>query len=209
MFCPNCGTSVPDGSKFCPGCGANLSNVARPAPAQPVQAQPVYTQPAYVQQPVYAQPAPQPVVTTVVQTVPQAAPTRPAKQLRTNRGLLKTILLSIITLGIYALVQQCHLSEEINTVASKYDGKHTMHYLLVMFLLTPFTLGIGTIVWIHRFCNRIGDELKRRGISYSFGAGTFWGWGVLGCLILIGPLVFAHKQLKAMNLMNGDYNLRG
>ena len=28
MFCPNCGTQLPDGSKFCDNCGARLDNVA-------------------------------------------------------------------------------------------------------------------------------------------------------------------------------------
>ena len=103
----------------------------------------------------------------------------PTIQLRTNRGLLKMILLSLITFGIYGLVVWCHLSEEINTV-------------------------------IHRYCSRLGNEVTRRGIDYRFGAGTFWGWGVLGSLLLgIGPLVFCHKLLKAANLMNESYNTYG
>ncbi len=133
----------------------------------------------------------------------------PAVQLRTNRGLLKMILLSMITLGIYGLVVWCHLSEEINTVASRYDGKRTMHFLIATLLLGAITLGIVPLVWIHKYCARLGNELARRGIAYSFGAGTFWGWGVLGSLILIGPLVFQHKLLKASNLMNGNYNMYG
>ena len=28
MFCPKCGTQLPDGSKFCSFCGANLSRTA-------------------------------------------------------------------------------------------------------------------------------------------------------------------------------------
>ena len=133
----------------------------------------------------------------------------PAVQLRTNRGLLKMILLSMITFGIYGLVVWCHLSEEINTVASRYDGKHTMHFLIATLLLGGITLGIVPLVWIHKYCARLGNEVARRGIAYSFGAGTFWGWGVLGSLILIGPFVFCHKLLKASNLMNGSYNMYG
>ena len=134
----------------------------------------------------------------------------PTIQLRTNRGLLKMILLSLITFGIYGLVVWCHLSEEINTVASRYDGKKTMHFLIVFLLLGGITLGIAPLVWIHRYCSRLGNEVTRRGIDYRFGAGTFWGWGVLGSLLLgIGPLVFCHKLLKAANLMNESYNTYG
>ena len=45
-------------------------------------------------------------------TVPTASP---AVQLPTNRSLLKFILLSIITLGIYGLVVMTKISTEINT----------------------------------------------------------------------------------------------
>ena len=129
--------------------------------------------------------------------------------LKTNRGMIKTILLSIITLGIYSIVFYSNISSDINIIASRYDGKKTMHYCLLIFLVAPITLGIGAIVWSHRICARIGNELRRRGVAYSFGAGTLWGWCVLGSLIGIGPFVFLHKLCKAMNLLCADYNARG
>ena len=133
----------------------------------------------------------------------------PAYQLKTNKGLLKTILLSIITFGIYPLVIMSVISNDINVVASRYDGKKTMHFCLLAFIVAPITLGIGAIVWYHRISNRIGDELKRRGIGYSFSAADFWLWNVLGSLIAIGPLVYLYKMFKAVNLMNADYNTNG
>ena len=84
-----------------------------------------------------------------------------------------------------------------------------MHFALVWFLLGPLTFEIVTIVWMHKFCARTGAELQRRGINYSFGAGSFWGWGVLGCFIFVGPFVFMHKLLKSFNLINADYNVKG
>ena len=81
-----------------------------------------------------------------------------------------------------------------------------MNYLLVCFLLGPVTLGIYTLIWNHQLSNRIGDELNARNLGYEFGAGDFWGWGVLGSLILIGPFVFLHKLLTSMNLINESYN---
>ena len=101
------------------------------------------------------------------------------------------------------------ISSEINIVASRYDGKKTMHFCLLIFLVAPITLGIAGIVWYHRISNRIGNELKRRGIAYSFSAGTFWGWNVLGALIGIGPLVYLYKMFKAVNLLNAHYNVNG
>ena len=135
--------------------------------------------------------------------------TAPVGQLKTNKGLLKTILLSLITLGIYPLVVMSAVSNDINIVASRYDGKKTMHFCLLLFIVAPITLGIAGIVWYHRISNRIGNELRRRGIAYSFGAADFWLWNVLGSLIVIGPFVYLHKMFKATNLMNAHYNVNG
>lgn len=133
----------------------------------------------------------------------------PAVQLKTDRSLLKFILLSILTFGIYGIVVMSSISRDINTIASRYDFRRTMHYCWVYFLFSWLTLGIVPLVWGHRLCGRIGRELLRRRISYKFGAGTFWGWGIFGSLILIGPLVYTHKLLKAMNILAENYNFRG
>ena len=84
-----------------------------------------------------------------------------------------------------------------------------MNYLLMTLIVAPITLGIGGLVWSHNISARIGNELKRRGVNYSFGAGTFWGWCILGSLIGVGPLVYMHKLFKAVNKMNAHYNVNG
>ena len=126
--------------------------------------------------------------------------------MRTNRGLIKMILLGMITFGIYPLVVYSHISEEINVIATPHDGRHTMNFCLLFFIFSWLTLGIATFVWWHRICDRIGNELKRRNLPYSFGASTFWLWNILGRLIIIGPFVFIHKHMNAMNYLNGDWN---
>lgn len=133
----------------------------------------------------------------------------PATPLRTNRGMVKFILLSLVTLSIYAIVCLTHISNEINKVAGPYDQKKTMNYCLVFFLLSWLTLGIFPLIWWSMLCSRMGNELTRRGIDYKFGAGTYWGWGFFGMFIIVGPFVFYHKFFKAMNLLNADYNERG
>ena len=128
------------------------------------------------------------------------------KQFTTSRGLLKYILFTIITLGIYPLVMYSLIANELNKICK--DGKSTMQYWIV-FLLSPFALGIPMFVWFHRVCNRLGAELEKRGVNYSVSASTFWGWMILGSFIAIGPLVFVHKFLKASNRLNANYNERG
>ncbi|MBE6880582.1 MAG: DUF4234 domain-containing protein [Ruminococcaceae bacterium] len=123
--------------------------------------------------------------------------------------MVKFIVLSVLTFGIYGLVAMCNISDDINFIASKYDGKKTMHFILLAFIFSWLTLGIGVIVWYHRVSNRIGSELIRRGINYSFNAGDFWLWEVLCSLIIIGPFVYLHKMFRAMNLICADFNQRG
>lgn len=133
----------------------------------------------------------------------------PSIKLKTNRGLLKFILLSIITFGIYSIVVMSSISTDINLIAGRADGKKTMHYCLVFFLFSWLTFGIVPLVWYHKLSARIGNELKRRGIDYSFGAGSFWGWYILGAFIVVGPFIYTHKLLKSMNILCADFNVRG
>lgn len=140
---------------------------------------------------------------------PIYASPQPAVQLKTNRGWLKTILLDLITCGIYGIVLFSGISNDLNIIASRYDGRKTMHFCLLFFLVAPITLTVGAFVWFHRLSQRIGRELSRRGLPYRFGAGTFWGWNILGSVIVIGPVIYLHKLCKAMNLLCDDYNCRG
>ena len=134
---------------------------------------------------------------------------RPALQLPTNRSMWKILLLSMITFGIYGLVIMTKMVDNLNIIASRYDGKRTMHFCLLIFVIAPLTLGIGAIVWYHKVSARMGNELQRRNQPYSFGASDFWLWSVLGSLIIVGPFIYMHKYCKTMNYLAADYNERG
>lgn len=133
----------------------------------------------------------------------------PPAQLKANFGLFKTILLSVITFGIYGVYALGKAGSTLNIIAGRYDGKKTMSFWLVFLLLGTITFGIAYIVWFHKISARIGKEIVRREIQYSFGAGSFWLWNVLGSLILVGPFVYLHKLFKAMNLIIENYNQNG
>ena len=132
----------------------------------------------------------------------------PVRRLRTNRSLLRFILFSIITFGIYSIVFFCGISNDINTMASRHDGKKTMFYLLTI-LLGAITLGIVPLVWFHRMSDRVGSELLRRGVPQSFGAADFWLWYVLGSFIIVGPFIYLHRLATAMNSLAANYNVSG
>lgn len=213
MTCPYCGKDVAPGSRYCLYCGTRQepeyihevipAPIPEPAPApqQIVPAAPA----APVQQKAPAAP---------VAPAPKPAAVKPKLQevnklqLPTKRSLAKMFFLGLITLCIYPVVIWSRIVTELNIAASRHDGRRTMPYF-AMVLLTPFTLGILPLVWMHNFCCRVGDELRYRKINYTFGPKTYWLWGVLGSLILVGPFVFTHKLMKAMNMLNDDFNRRG
>ena len=151
-LCSMCGGVVPETSAFCQGCGARYEGAEVAVPNQP----------SYQSQ------------AGAFSQGETRQGTAPMNQLKTNRSLIKLILLSIVTLGIYAIIFFYRVSEDINTIASRYDGKRTMNYLLILFIIGPITLGIAAYVWFHRFSNRVGSELNRREINYNFNAGTYW-----------------------------------
>lgn len=132
----------------------------------------------------------------------------PALRLPTVRTMWKMVLFGILTLGIYPLVIYMKIVEELNIAASRYDGQRTTNYYIA-FLLSVYTLGIYGFWWMHTFSKRVGYEVKRRGYDYNFGAGTYWGWNVLGCLIIVGPFIYLHKLMKCMNMINDSYNYYG
>jgi hypothetical protein len=221
MKCHYCGEEVAEGQNYCLWCGTRQEpEKTEPAQKQvevPVAvpaAEPIWQKNVQQCVPVMEK-LPEPVS---VKTVEPATPTLemlrtalrdcPRLQLPTRRGLGKMLFLGILTLGIYPVVIWSRIVTELNIAASRYDGKRTMPYF-AMVMLTPLTLGIYAFVWMHKLCRRIGDELERRDLGYSFGPGTFWLWNVLGSLILVGPFVFTHKLMKAMNRINEDFNGRG
>jgi len=187
-FCGNCGAETAENG-VCPNCGPVAEQVAEVN--QPVQ---------YEEQPQQQQQPQQPYV---------APGGPPADQLKTNRSLLKYILLSIVTFGIYSIVFYYGVSSDINVTASRYDGKKTMNYALLLFLIAPLTMGIAALVWNHKLFSRMGEELKRRNLSAQLSATDFWLWGVVGSIIIVGPFIALHKLATASNQINESYNMYG
>ena len=198
MKCSYCGAELSDNRKYCLYCGAKQEQWEQTAFGAEGEKKQTVTEPQSI-------PAAEPRVFT--KPVRQTA-VPPRIQLPAGRGLGKMFFLGILTLGIYPTVIWSRIVTELNLAASRYDGKRTMPYF-AMCTLAPVTLGIYVWVWFHEFCGRVGAELDRRGIHYHFGAKTFWLWGVLGSLILVGPFIFVHKLMKSMNLINEDFNRRG
>lgn len=126
-----------------------------------------------------------------------------------DRSFVAWFFLNLITGGIYGLVVMYFIVDDVNEICGPRDGKKTHSYLLMVFLFSWLTLGIYPLVWWHGFSNRVGDALQSRGYPRMLSAGTFWGWNVLGSLILVGPWIFDYKMLQAVNTLAADANNRG
>lgn len=206
MNCYNCGSELAKSALRCDCCGAiqdqttvlDASQMPNYQGTMPQQVSNYQNIPAQ-QQAINYQPYQN---TTMTQSI------SPALKLDTNRSLVKMIFLSLITFGIYGIVIWSRIVDEINITASRYDGKKTCPYFATLWL-TMLTYGIFALVWQHNFSNRVGAEVKRRGYDYNFSASDFWLWGILGSLIIVGPLVYCHKLMKAMNMINENYNIYG
>lgn len=169
---------------------------------QDYQYQDPYNQQAYQQNPGYAQGAPYQQNVYVQQN-------GPARPLKTDRNGIVALLLSFVTFGIYGLIFNAGVSDDVDRLCERFDGKKNINFWLMYFVISPLTCGIGYIVWMHCLCDRINRNLKDRGIAYDFGTSTFWLWNVLGSFIFVGPFIFMDKLGKAMNLLSEDYNIKG
>ena len=217
-ICCHCGKQIRPTAKYCVYCGGKQDEM--PAftmtelPVCALEAEPV-TEPAPAEAVPFAEGNEEPaaaakeeIVTEPVYTYAPAAPvtafTPPAYRLPTRRGFWKMLLLGIITGFIYPLVIMSRISVEINMVASRHDGKRTMHFLW-MPIVGVITLGVYFFVWIHKLCNRIGNELRRRQVCYRFGAGSFWLWNFLWgilCSIVTAVAVLILTQMPQMRFVS-------
>ena len=196
MNCHYCGKALNDNEIFCLHCGTRQQTQPKVVPvAVPVPEPIPETEPVRQE----AAPAPAPRTTTVYTEKtfdwqPYGAPAKeeplvdlrntqaPKLQLPVKRKLWKMILFGILTAGIYPAVIWSRLVSEVNLVASRYDGERSMPFF-AMALLSPLTLGVHTLVWMNKLCRRIGTELQRRSIPYTFGPSDFWLWAfLLSCI---------------------------
>ncbi|MDR1585263.1 MAG: DUF4234 domain-containing protein [Prevotellaceae bacterium] len=128
------------------------------------------------------------------------------QKLTTNRGFWLTLLLSIVTLGIYGLYLQYAFAKETN-IACREDGKKT-NGLVVFILLSIITLGIYSIVWECGWINRCNNYLVKHGKPEGLQVSTYLltifllGWLTLGVMYI----VIMCKQLYLQNAVNRTYN---
>ena len=127
-------------------------------------------------------------------------------KLPANRGFWLTLLLSIITAGIYGWYLIYAFARETN-IACKEDNKKTTG-LLLFIIFSVITFGIYAIVWECKWINRCNEYLRKNNKPEGLQVSTFLltvfllGWLTLGIMYLV---VFC-KTLYLQNAVNRTYN---
>ena len=121
-----------------------------------------------------------------------------------DRSYGRVVLLSIVTLGIYALYLIEIMAENTNIACSR-DGKRTWG-IFPLLSLGIITLGIFPIIWhcqvicrYRSFCEKHGEQPL---ISMKF----FLLWALLGLPILVGPFIAWARFLSAYNQVCRIFN---
>jgi hypothetical protein len=126
-------------------------------------------------------------------------------KLKTNRGLLKYIVFSILTLGIYDLVLIYRAAEETNITCVE-DGKKTRG-LLLFILFSILTLGIYGWIWCYNIIERWGAYMRKHNRIPSLSGSTYLLWLIVGAFLAgIGILIATYMYLRAWNETNDTYN---
>jgi len=122
-----------------------------------------------------------------------------------RRDLIKLILLSIITCGIYGIIFWYRYAEDMNVVCQG-DGEHTQNYIVVI-LLSIITCGIYQFIFFYRIGNRLARNAPRYGLAFNEDGMTILLWEILGSFLCgLGMLVSWHIMIKNMNALGEAYN---
>ena len=126
-------------------------------------------------------------------------------EFKTNRGLLKYLIFSFLTIGIYGLYI-IHAAAKETDEACKEDGKNTKGLLLYI-LFSIITLGIYALIWSYNIVERWAKFIRNRNQTPRLnGGGMYIIWLILGSFIGIGPLVAQYLFLHTWNDVNEIHN---
>ena len=124
--------------------------------------------------------------------------------MKTNRSVLKFVLLGLVTFGIYDIVFYYYLNEDMNKMQK--DRKISQMNFVGVFFLGLVTLGIVPLIWFIKFGFRFYDEAKYKKVKTE---GNAW-WFILGTLLLdwtvAVPIITHYQMINTMNRLAEDYN---
>ncbi|MEG2813395.1 MAG: DUF4234 domain-containing protein [Oscillospiraceae bacterium] len=123
-----------------------------------------------------------------------------------QKSLLKFILLSAVTFGIYGIYTLYKFNED-NNVLCNGDGKNNQNYIIVL-IMSSFTCGIYGLYWYYTQGERLYNAAPRYGLSFQEKGSNVILWLTLGSLILVGPFIALNTLFKNQNQLATIYNSR-
>lgn len=155
-FCFKCGKELDDSAVFCSGCGANQQLNTTSTTDDNVNTN--------TNNDTTATPKQQPTQTTSNEQTTYTTNTQSntngyTRSLVKNRSIALSIILSIITCGIYGLFWYAFMVDDANKVSGEYDS--TSGGLTILYSL--LTCGLYKIYWSYK----VGKQLYNAGSNYG------------------------------------------
>ena len=123
----------------------------------------------------------------------------------TDRSLVKYIIFTILTCGIYSFFFIHHLARDVNIICEG-DGKKTRG-LGQYILLTFVTCGFYSLYWLYSIGNRLQETAPRYGKNFTENGTTILLWTLVGSLACgLGPYVAMHILITNTNSLAQSYN---
>lgn len=127
--------------------------------------------------------------------------------IKTDRGVIGWLLLSIVTCGIYSYYFLYCLARDINVMCQD-DGDSTPG-LAAFILLSFVTCGFYALYWYYKIGNRLQANAPRYGLMFQENGTTVLMWQIVGALLCGLGLIFAMNIIiKNTNAMATAYNVR-
>lgn len=127
--------------------------------------------------------------------------------IKTDRGVIGWLLLSIVTCGIYSYYFLYCLARDINVMCQD-DGDSTPG-LAAFILLSFVTCGFYAPYWYYKIGNRLQANAPRYGLMFQENGTTVLMWQIVGALLCgLGPIFAMNIIIKNTNAMATAYNVR-
>ena len=235
MYCPTCGSPVPDTSRFCPLCGSPMGSaqapqadqgaprqetvtvqVSRNSPGSYGQGQGGYGYGSQAGQSYgsgYGSGAGQsgswgPEPTYEVPDGPAAVPQGdPYSAEREVRTDRSLLTYIVLTIVTCGIYGWWFLSEMGKDVNKicEGDGETTTTGGIKLFLLSIVTCGIYQYWWYYSVSDRMCNNAKRYGVPMTENGTTVLLWMVLGSCIVVGPFIGLNIIFKNANKLARAY----
>ena len=127
--------------------------------------------------------------------------------MNTERSFVKVLLLSIVTCGIYGLINTNNMAKDVNKLAQS-DGKTTAGVIKLL-LLSLITCGIYSFFWYYNFGERLAYAGKELGVEVKANGTLTLLLIILGSIAFgLVPIIWIYNALQDLNNLSFAHNAK-